>query len=90
MANILTIVLVTIAVLVMVDKINQIDEKMREHDTRISHISKKTGKTYIDMFRVKEHLGMIEYTGEQLAVRKIVPPHPALYKWRPFGYRHAP
>ena len=90
MANILTIILVTIAVLVVVHKMNEIEVTIREHDTRISHISKKNGKLYVDMFRVKEAMGMNTYTGEQLAVRRIVPPHPALYKWRPFGYRAAP
>ena len=89
-ANILTIILVTIAVLVVVHKMNEIESTIREHDTRISHISKKNGKLYVDMFRVKEAMGMNTYTGEQLAVRRIVPPHPALYKWRPFGYRAAP
>ena len=74
----------------MTHKINEIEATIREHDVRMSHISKKTGKLYVDMFRVKEAMGMNEYTGEQLAVRKLVPPHPALYKWRPFGYRSAP
>ena len=90
MANILTIILVAIAVLSITHKMNQIEATMRVHDTRINHISKKSGKLYVDMFRVKEAMGMNQYTGEQIAVRKIVPPHPALYKWRPFGYRAAP
>ena len=90
MANILTIILVALAVLSITHKMNELETTMRQHDTRISHISKRSGKLYVDMFRVKERIGMNHFTGEQLAVRRIVPPHPALYKWRPFGYRHAP